>query len=239
MATNDFICLNNLPKTLEITNPKGVYIYDWYDAYGFLKSSTDTFLEVNSSGVYTVIATSIEGCVSFEKQLTLTDSNSAEINAITVNNDPQNISITIGVTGLGDYEYSLNVPQGAYQDENTFNNVPPGIHTVYVNDKNGCGFKFDTVFVLGFPRFFTPNNDTSNDTWNIRGVDSSLFSESTIYIYDRYGKLLYSMTALDNGWDGTYNGEPMPSTDYWFVAELKDNMGNVQFYRDHFSLIRR
>jgi gliding motility-associated-like protein len=46
------------------------------------------------------------------------------------------------------------------------------------------------------------------------------------------------MTAKDNAWDGTFNGYRLPSSDYWFVAELVMTSGEVKVYKDHFSLKR-
>ncbi|WP_373518854.1 T9SS type B sorting domain-containing protein [Pricia sp.] len=40
----------------------------------------------------------------------------------------------------------------------------------------------------------------------------------TIFIFDRYGNLLGQIESRGLGWDGTYNGKSMPSSDYWFMA---------------------
>ncbi|TXG40111.1 T9SS type B sorting domain-containing protein, partial [Seonamhaeicola maritimus] len=81
------------------------------------------------------------------------------------------------------------------------------------------------------PRYFTPNNDGSNDRWV---VPNRLNNISTIYIYDRYGKLLKEIADLQSGWDGTYNNAPMPVSDYWYVVVYKDGKS----LRGHFSLVR-
>ena len=99
-------------------------------------------------------------------------------------------TVTVNVTGPGAYEYSLDEPSGFWQDSNFFNNVPAGIHVVYINDKNGCGSINQEIVLVGAPKFFTPNNDGFNDYWNIKGVNATYNSKSIIYIFDRYGKLL-------------------------------------------------
>ena len=240
LPETDFICTNDLPKTIYVENPQGTYTYEWFDAQGnSIKNSADTYVEVTEEGVYSVIATSNQQCKSFEKQITLLPSNNAEINDIVIEEGDMYNTVTIKVTGLGDYEYTLNNPQGIYQNENTFTEVISGLHTVYVNDKNGCGLSLKEFYVLGFPKFFTPNADGENDTWNLRGVDTNYFPESIIYIFDRYGKQIYKMTANDKGWNGYYRGNPLPSTDYWFIAQLKDINGDIKQFKSHFSLIRR
>lgn len=70
---------------------------------------------------------------------------------------------------------------------------------------------------IKFPKFFTPNNDGFNDTWNVYGISKRIKAESTITIFDRYGKLLISFKPSETeGWDGTYRGKPLPPSDYWY-----------------------
>jgi len=56
----------------------------------------------------------------------------------------------------------------------------------------------------------------------------------TINIFDRYGKLIISLDPESDGWDGTYNGAKLPSTDYWFVV----TRANGQVHKGHFSMKR-
>ena len=82
------------------------------------------------------------------------------------------------------------------------------------------------------PNFFTPNNDQVNDYWQVKNINSSV---KVIYIYDRFGKLLHILDPLSQGWDGTYAGKKMPSTDYWYQIEFLDG----RIVNGHFSLIQR
>ena len=127
---------------------------------------------------------------------------------------------------------------GYYQDESFFSNVTAGVHTIYVKDKNGCGIAQLEVFVLGFPKFFTPNNDGFNDTWNIKGFSNEFTQESIIFIYNRYGKLIKQINPSFEDWNGLFNGYMLSSSDYWFVAQLIDQTGVTRTLRGHFSLIR-
>jgi large repetitive protein len=83
--------------------------------------------------------------------------------------------------------------------------------------------------------FFTPNNDGYHDTWNIIGIADN--PTAKIYIFDRYGKLLKQLSPTGRGWDGTYNGRPMPSNDYWFRVEYRED-GIEKEFRGHFTLKR-
>ena len=61
----------------------------------------------------------------------------------------------------------------------------------------------------------------------------------SINIFDRYGKFSKQMSPASSGWDGTYNGEAHPSTDYWFTVEyLPQNSTSKQIFKSHFSLKR-
>ena len=122
---------------------------------------------------------------------------------------------------------------GVWQDSNFFTNVPGGIHQVVVNDKKGCGLVSKEITVLSIPKFFTPNNDSYNDVWIVKGMES--YPNSDLKIFDRYGKLIKELTPGSTGWDGSFNGQELPSSDYWFVLKLDPTS---QEKRGHFSLKR-
>jgi len=149
--------------------------------------------------------------------------------------DPYNIEIV--PVGDGDYEYAIN--GGEFQDDPIFYDVPPGLNTVVINDKNGCGTTEPIEFlVVGFPKFFTPNGDFVHDTWQVLGIEE--LDSPVVYIFDRFGKLLKQLEP-NNGWDGTFNGRDMPSSDYWFRLDYnRDDEGVLvaTSVRRHFSLVR-
>ncbi|MDM1044230.1 T9SS type B sorting domain-containing protein [Myroides sp. 1354] len=140
------------------------------------------------------------------------------------------------------FEFALD--EGAYQDSRVFYDVLNGTHRVWVRykDQRSICPQYVDIFVLGYPKFFTPNGDGFNDTWNIPTLKGH--PEAVIYIYDRYGKLLSQFTPANGGWDGTFNGKPMPSTDYWFTVEYLEEAKQANQvprkvqYKGHFSLKR-
>ncbi|WP_394908110.1 T9SS type B sorting domain-containing protein, partial [uncultured Mesonia sp.] len=79
----------------------------------------------------------------------------------------------------------------------------------YGRDKNGCGTTVREIAFIDYPKFFTPNEDGYNDTWNIIGLGEANIG-AKIFIFDRYGKLLKQLSPSGPGWDGTFNGKPMP-----------------------------
>ncbi len=242
----DIVCLNILPKELSTYNPKeNNYTYIWTNQLG-TEVGNQPFIEITEGGMYTVVATSINGCKSFPQDIEVFESNIAVLNIgqIKITDDSENniISIETHQLGIGDYEFAIQKAGesiGFYQDEPIFENVGPGIYSVYVNDKNNCGtINFD-VSVIGYQKFFTPNNDGYNDYWNVIGVNSSFYPNSLIYIFDRFGKLVTTVDPSSNGWDGFYKSVSLPSSDYWFTVELIDNSGSRKVRKGHFSLIRK
>ncbi|MCF6295553.1 MAG: T9SS type B sorting domain-containing protein [Flavobacteriaceae bacterium] len=228
-----FYCLNFFPQTITLT--AGI-INDLPSNYTYLWSTGETTseIEVNQVGTYSVTVTYQNGCSS-SREIIVLPSNIATIENIEVVDATQNNTITVLVSGEGTYAFALNDINGPYQDSNIFENVAPGIYTVYVMDtKNNCGIVEEIVSVIGFPKFFTPNNDSYNDTWQVFGISNQFQPNSTIYIYDRFGKLLKQLDPTSLGWDGTFNGLNLPSSDYWFHVTLQDG----RIFKSHFTLKR-
>ncbi|MEN8886782.1 MAG: T9SS type B sorting domain-containing protein [Winogradskyella sp.] len=225
-------CLNAFPETIVldggvINDAPSNYFYTW-------STGEDTAeIEVNTPGTYTVRVTNTNGCFK-DRTITVLPSNTATITAIEIVDATQNNTITVFVSGEGDYEYALDDANGPYQDSNVFQNVLPGLYTIYVRDKNNCGIVDNLISVIGFPKFFTPNGDDTNDFWQVRGITAQFQPNSDILIFDRYGKLLIELDPLSRGWDGTFNGANMPASDYWFKATLEDG----RIFTSHFALKR-
>ncbi len=236
------LCLNIGTLTLETFNAMDNYTYKWFNENDEV-ISTESKVTVNTKGLYKVTATTNLNCTSVPKTITVKNVDLASVTEddIQIDDDSDNNTITINIEniGIGDYEFALDDENGPYQTEPMFENVSAGIHTLYIREQNNCGTISIEVPVIGFLKFFTPNNDGFNDTWQIKGVNEDTFQLSTVYIYDRFGKLLYEMDINGEGWDGTYIGKPMPSNDYWFKVQLTDSKGNVRNRKGHFSLIRR
>lgn len=143
--------------------------------------------------------------------------------------------VTVTASAAGNYLYQLD--DGPFQESPVFENVASGIHTITVKDIYGCStpITINNILVINYPKYFTPNGDSYNDTWNISGLKDQL--NSRIYIFDRYGKLLKDISPQGLGWDGMYNGQPMPATDYWFTVEYTEQTIYKKF-KSHFSLKR-
>ncbi|WP_445957893.1 T9SS type B sorting domain-containing protein [Yeosuana sp.] len=232
-----YYCLNRYPETITIN---ASILNDSSNNYTYVWSNGETTysIEVNEPGTYKVNVTNANNC-SKERTIMVDASNIASIQSINVVDASQNNIITVNTSGEGTYEYQLldenNIVYRPYQDNHVFENITPGFYTVYVKDvKNDCGSVNSLISVIGFPKYFTPNNDGFNDTWQVYGVSSLFQPNSKIYIFDRYGKLLKELNLSGKGWDGSFNGKKLPTDDYWFSVALQDG----RIFKSHFTLKR-
>jgi gliding motility-associated-like protein len=87
------------------------------------------------------------------------------------------------------------------------------------------------------PNVFTPNGDGVNDGWSLYRP----YAEGIhVWIYDRWGMLVYEYTEPDGYWDGTYMGNGKPVTDgvYYFIAYITDTNAMITGESGFIQLIR-
>jgi gliding motility-associated-like protein len=202
-----------------------------FSSYLWTTGDITNSITINSAGNYSVTVTNADGCLAVKK-FTVTSSEMATITDATITDFAGNEnSVLLEYTGFGNYDFSLD---GSYfQDNPLFTGIAPGKYLAYARDKNGCGLSVPfEVYVLDYPRFFTPNGDGYNDFWKIKNID--LFPNAIITIYDRYGKLLQQLYSNNPSWGGKFIGKELPSDDYWFHL----NFGDGKIIKGHFSLKR-
>ncbi|MBQ4820497.1 T9SS type B sorting domain-containing protein [Aquimarina sp. MMG016] len=226
---------------------------------------TFPFLEINSPGVYRLIGRDILGIEvegSPDELVVVDVSNAIEQVLPSVAEESFSGSYTITTelvtsaeiqaSDLTAFEYRLDIesPSGSgtfvefipFQSSPVFTGVPAGDYQVVARYANcpASEVTSEIIMILGYPQFFSPNGDGTNDTWNLINPEV-LTQPALIYIFDRYGKLLKQLTPNGPGWDGTYNGRNMPSSAYWFRVEFNEptdpNMRR-RVFAGNFSLIR-
>jgi gliding motility-associated-like protein len=196
-------------------------------SYLWSTGATTQNCAVGSAGTYSVVITTPLNC-NLTKNFTVIENTAPEITFIKV----EGLTAEISISGTGIYEYSLDNIH--FQSSPIFNFIVGGVYTCYVKEiGTNCGYDFEDFVVIDYPKFFTPNGDGFNDYWKINGMH--LFPDAKIAIFDRYGQLITVLTTKNPHWDGRLNGESVPSSDYWFVANLGNNTSEV---KGHFTLKR-
>ena len=212
-------------ESLLIGVPNGFTSYLWNNL-----EATSTIL-INTIGDYNVTVTNTTGCKAI-KTFSVTASSPPIITSIDIIDFlGSDNTVQINVTGNGNYQYSLN---GFYfQDTSVFTSVIPDEYFVVVRDKNGCNPEANEhIYVLDYPKYFTPNGDGIHDNWEIKNL--SFYPNATVAIFDRFGKFIYNFNPNNEGWNGELNQYKLLSDDYWFVI----NLGNGRNIKGHFALKR-
>jgi gliding motility-associated-like protein len=180
-----------------------------------------TTVSNTASGTYTFTPTIGQCALTSTLSVTVYSSPTAITLKTTdvINDGPDGIIEIIGVTsGVSPYQYSIN--NSSFTTNTTYSNLTPGNYTVTVRDFNGCEFSEVTTIssICIFPNAISPNNDTYNDTFNLKGC-----GVTKLQLFNRYGREVKSYTNYSDQWDGTNSkGETLPGGTYFYVAEITD-----------------
>lgn len=232
-STEVFVCEDSAGVFIGEATPDPLYTYLWDTG------ESTPGITVTQGGNYTLTITNNQLGISCLTSVIIAVvlSETPAITDVIIDDLQNNNTVEVITDVAGSFEYQID--NQAFQNSNIFTNVPPGVHTVTINDLNGCGSVTETITVVGFPSFFTPNGDGTNDYWHILGVSN--LEDPMVYVYDRYGKLLKQLDDSTLGWDGTFNGKELPSTDYWFKLTYTDLDGQrteAKYINNHFALKR-
>ncbi len=224
MKSEYFLCRGG---SININAPSGFDQYLWSDG------QTGQSITVDKGGSLKLEVIDPNGC-SNSIDIQVIESDVPDKVEVEIHDIQENNYIIINAEGIGNYEYSIDNVN--YQEDKVIDHLDPGTYTVYIRDKNACGVVTKTIDIIDAPRFFTPNGDGYNDYWQAAHLQA--LPGSYINIYDRYGKLVKVLLPTEQGWDGTFEGKPLPSTDYWFVAFIKQQDGSFRKAKGHFTLKR-
>ena len=186
-------------------------------------------------GSHTIYVFNANGCSKDTQVFTITGS---DIDALTLTlSQPVGSLNTILATstgGSGGNNYSFNGNNTG--STNTYVYDESANYTVTVTDNSGCSRTVTQPFVfipIKIPNVFTPNGNGINDGWG--PTNTSNYPNLVTRIYDRYGRKIYEMPE-GKFWDGKYEGQELPSGDYWYVIRIDDK--NDDEYVGHFTLYR-
>jgi len=104
----------------------------------------------------------------------------------------------------------------------------PGLYRLSVTNVFGCSttISFKVVACVEVFQFFSPNGDNINETWHVENIE---YYSNEVYIYNRWGNLVYYAQNYRNDWDGTANagptvsrGKKVPAGTYFYILYLQD-----------------
>ncbi|WP_431243485.1 T9SS type B sorting domain-containing protein [Flavobacterium sp. P21] len=227
-------CVNNANANMVIVDP-GYADHSQIDYRldGTGTITTDNVFTNLSPGNHTITVRHTNGCTadtSFEikaiQPLTL---------ALSAGKPEMNIISVTATGGAPAYEYSFNGEP--FTSSNTYKIYKSGDYVVVVRDQNGCTktITVPAIYVdVCLDNYFTPNGDGVYDTWG-PGC-TNIYNNLEFSIFDRYGRVI-AKYHYGQKWDGRYNGEELPSGDYWYVLKLNDEKDAREFV-GHFTLYR-
>jgi gliding motility-associated-like protein len=219
ISGNDIECSGETTGSVTLTVEGGTppYTFIWSN------SSTTQNLDNVEAGTYSVTISDSNGCLSFN-QVTLSEPSpvSIELTSYPVScRDQQDGYIISYVTGgSGGYSYFWNTGETTPNIEH----LSGGEYILMVTDIFDCSVT-DTTHVdvidkecISLVNTFTPNSDGINDTWIIS--NSQLYPNSVMQIFNKWGNLVFESKGYPEPWDGTYEGEILPSGPYYFIYDL-------------------
>jgi len=239
LPQDGFLCLDDIGNpfgfyTLNTNISSATHSFTWSNSTGLIAGQTRNNYRATQPGAYSVnVTNSTTGCSAIANATIGVHLPPGIVTASVSNYFSEIQTVTVNVTPIGNYEYKLD--NSTYQESNVFTDLSMGVHEIVVRDKFFCGVKKIVVQIINYPTYFTPNGDSIHDTWNINELKNQ--DNSYIDIFDRYGKLIKQIKPSGLGWDGNYNGNPLPATDYWFTVYYNEQNTNQRF-SSHFSLLR-
>ncbi|WP_182123891.1 T9SS type B sorting domain-containing protein [Tenacibaculum pelagium] len=232
----------NIIKAIVDDLYKNSMSYTLYDGAGSSVETNNTgeFVDVAAGNGYYVIAThTVTNCAE--------DSTSNPIDIIDI--DPlvididksQKNKLIVNVTGgLEPYFYSFDGGE-TFSSDNEHLILQTRDYHIVVKDSRGDGCIVEEItegvyVTIKIPNIFTPDGDGTNDYWYPEEVED--YHNIRVFIYDRYARKIQNFEGVQQGWDGLYDGKPLPSGDYWYTVYYNELSGEEKKVMGHFTLYR-
>ncbi|MFV5690844.1 T9SS type B sorting domain-containing protein [Flavobacterium sp. LT1R49] len=235
LAIVDYGCVNNSASN-SVTVKVDASITDLtdldYSLDGAPYQPTNVFTNVVPGANHFIDVRHTNGCIQRTATFDILQVNPL---ALVLNDGGLNEIVAVATGGAGGYQYTFNGESNG--SSNSFIIRESGDYTVTVTDANGCVatasryFEFIDVCI---PNYFTPNGDGVMDGW-APGCTIN-YKDLTFDVFDRYGRKIATY-RLGQYWDGKYNGNELPSGDYWYVLKLND-LKDAREFVGHFTLYR-
>ncbi len=122
--------------------------------------------------------------------------------------------------------YNWEGPEGSFSGKNAIlNPLENGMYIVTAAGKK-CEVT-DELYItvlppIIIPNGFSPNGDSKNDQWFIKGLDK--FPNARVWIFNRWGNMVYQYhSGYNEPWQGvSESGNQLPAATYYYVIEAGD-----------------
>lgn len=251
VAPSTTVCSGSINTFSSLTTGT-IAVYSWstapstgvsYTPDSFSSQASITF---NNNGTYsvTLFVVNSSGSFSTGQLITVTKSAKASYNATLKDvGFPVSLELTnFSSNALAyNWNFSGSIPTQTLTDvSQTY--TAPGSYSVdlVAFGNNGCNdtlaynFVIDDFSEVKLPNIFTPNNDGVNDVFKpiTKGI-----SQLQVWIYNRFGNIIYSWTGTKGFWDG-YTTSGVPCTDgvYVYIIEAKGFDGKEYKLKSNLTL---
>ena len=208
-----------------VSGSTGAYTYFWDENVEGLKQKTGL-----AGGAYSVRVQDESGCeIVFNYTISIPQPLTATFESKEPCSGASDGELSLLVEGgVGPYVYEWDLGSG--NGSNHLRDVPSGEYSVSVTDANGCVLQLEKVLsnvvpILNLPNTFSPNDDGLNDEFKAVYNCSTSFE---MYVYNKWGNMVYRTDKLNEGWDGRYKGKRVPDGQYYYqIAYLKQVGGDA------------
>ena len=216
--------------------------FAWFGPDGeLLPNDTTAILEASESGLYTVeINRNNTPCTATDDfDITIIPIDEEDLllppQSTFCSLDPATSSVTLDPGQFNSYEWRLLPDEEIISTAPTLTVSEPGRYEVTLSNGVTCIRDFTDVIEdcrpqIFAPNAFSPNGNGQNEEWFVYA--NPYVGDFTIFIYTRWGELVFQSNSIDFRWDGIYKGRPLPVSSYAYVmrftSALEPESGEIE-----------
>ncbi len=231
---------------VSVAGGTGELQYTWTPALTY--TDPDSLLNI-SGGTYSLTVVDSLGCEA--KQTFVVEAIPNPVACFTLT--PESPSYIVGETIVfnncsqyqdqNHWDMGDNYTTDEYAVTYVYNEIGAYTITLDVEDEAGCSDHYEKLIEVHekmrfyLPNSFTPNGDGVNDVFV--PVQMEVDPDSyTLYIYDRYGSIIFTTKSLTEGWDGTIRGKLVShASTFPYFATYKDYDGVLYEKRCYVTVV--
>jgi len=232
--TSDLDCDNNSQIfLLAESNITADVIFEWTDPSGSILPDTTAIISTGTGGLYTAtVIRRNSGCNtsgSLDVVIDLIEEDELLLpSRIVICPDDPSTSVAILDAGIfSTFEWRLEPDQTIVSTNQSYQTSIPGRYEVTIDNGLTCIRDYVDVIEDCRPRIFaptafTPNGDGLNDSFGV--FNNPFVTEFNIFIYNRWGELVYHAENVDFTWDGSFRGDMSPPGTYAYVVTFSSSL---------------